>query len=332
MSQPSLPTPSMMKPCTAPNPRQANEFRGAEGSWTVLEVQDLAMFALALTAVISSALAAGQTVILDEAQIEQYRVAAAAAKRHLPGAVELGLSDPQVAGQLATAPLVVAVGRKALALAREKTPATTPIVFSMVLGVTASDWSRNVTGVPLGVDPKAVLVGIHSLSPTFRRVGVIYNPQATDLLVVKALAAAGELGLSLTAKAVSGPAEVKAAIESLLGGIDVLWLPPDPKLFSRDLFTFLLSFAAERKLPLIGFLDAFTRAGALASLSPDYAEIGERTGQLAEQILAEPAGSRLPVPPLAFAHGKLSLNLVSADALGVSVPAVVVATAKQVYR
>jgi ABC-type uncharacterized transport system substrate-binding protein len=107
---------------------------------------------------------------------------------------------------------------------------------------------------------------------------------------------------------------------------------PDPRLITAEMFNYLLVYTLERKIALFGFLDSFTEAGALASVAPDYQEIGRRAGQLAAGIAARPADARLPVPPPMGGAGALSVNVKTARQLGVDVPQQVLSRARQVFR
>ncbi len=280
---------------------------------------------------VSSAVAAPPPIVLVEGRVAQYREAAAAAKKHLPGAEELEVDAPDAGQKLAEAPLIVPVGQRALALAREKAP-NTPVVFCMVLGVTRASLAPNVTGVPLESDPAALLNHVRAIAPAAKRIGLVFNPSTSELLFSEASKAAGALGLTLVAKPVSTAADVRDAVSSMASSIDLLWLPADPRLFPKELVSFLLSFAAERTMPLVGFLDKLTEGGALASVSPDYTEIGERTGKLAAEILAKPEGKRVPLPPPVFAPGHLSLNLKTAKTLGIDISAKARERAKTLYN
>jgi putative ABC transport system substrate-binding protein len=226
--------------------------------------------------------------------------------------------------------VVIAVGRKSLNFAKEHAQGH-PIVFCMVLGISNADLSKSVTGVPLEPDAKAVLEDLRELSSTFQRIGFLYNPKTSEVLATEASRAAKTQGVTLIAIAVASAEELKGAIQKL-GDVNALWLPPDPKLFSKEVFSLLLSLSAERHVPLIGFLDSLTQAGALASISPNYGDNGVRAGKLAAELLARPEGRRLPVPGPVFAPGNLTINLQTAQALGVSVSAKAIASATQVIR
>ena len=281
--------------------------------------------------VLALALLAAAPLVLVDGKVAQYREAADQVQKQLAGASVVDTSDVALGAKLAEASVVVAVGQKAFGLASGKA-GERPIVFCMVLGVHREWVSDRVTGVPLEPDPKDVLTRLRSVVPNAKRVGAVYNAQSSELWMAQAEKEAKLLGVNLVLKAIDSPTEVKPAVESMLSDIDILWLPPDPKLISKELFAFLLGACAERKIPLFGFLDSFTQAGALASVSPSYSDIGTRAGRLAAEIAARRSVHPEAVPEIAYAPGIFTLNLRTAAALGLQVPDATVAEAKQVYR
>jgi putative ABC transport system substrate-binding protein len=274
---------------------------------------------------------AGAPVILSDSRVAQFKEATEAVQRKLSGAEVLEIGDPDIAAKVAGAPVVVAVGRKQLTAARQAA-AGRPVVFVMVLGVSAADFSSSTTGVPLEADPRVVLAQLRGVAPSVKRVGVIFDPKASGWLVEQARAAAAGAGVQLVTHPLASPTEMLPALQEMAGSIDALWLPPDPKLYSHEVFNYLLGYASERKLPLMGFLEGLAEAGALAAVSPDYQQVGERGGQMAAEIMARPEASRLPVPPFQFAPGNLSVNLKTAGALGLTVPASALEHCHKVFR
>ncbi len=273
---------------------------------------------------------AAEPVIVSEPGVAQYRQAVVGVRQSLPSAIDV---DPEAAGaetKLTDAPVIVTVGRKSLAFARAHATGR-PTVFCMVLGVSAADLSKSVTGVPLEPDARVVLDHIRALSSTFTHIGFLFNPKSSEVLAQEAERAARDLGVTLTAIPVATGDELKGAVQKL-AGINALWLPPDPKLFSREVFSFLLGLSAERHIPIIGFLDSLTQAGALASVSPNYADNGVRAGKVAAEILARPEAHRLPVPGPSFAPGNLTVNLQTAHALGIDVSERALSSAVQVIK
>jgi len=274
---------------------------------------------------------AGAPVVVLESGVAPYRIAAQAAEKQLPGAIEVSPDDPALAAKLKDAPVVVAVGRPSLKAARAHVSAK-PVIFCMVLGVTRVDLSGMVTGIPLEPSPNELLHRIRTVVPNAKNVGVVYDPHQSGYYIERAKTSAGAEGLTLYVAPVKDGAAARDAVDAMLGKVDALWLPPDVKLFTRELSTYILAKASENRLPLFGFLETYTDDGALAAVSSNYADAGDRAGKLAAQLAAKPEGERLPVPPPSYAPGDLSINLRTARALGIDVPQVALAGAVKVVR
>jgi putative ABC transport system substrate-binding protein len=230
----------------------------------------------------------------------------------------------------ADASVIIAVGQKALALARDAAP-TTPVVYCMVFERTVAA-SPYVSGVPLEIAARDQLSRIKDIAPHAKRVGIFYDSRTDAAFVAEATSAASAVGLTLATRPVSDVKEVRTAVAELAPNVDALWLLPDPKLVSKDVFNYLLVFTLERKIALFGFLDSFTQAGALASISPDYADIGRRAGELALAVLNKPADKRIPMPPAARSPGGLTINLKAAEQLGIEVSEGARSSARQISR
>jgi len=287
----------------------------------------LPLFVLALSA--RAALAGGVVAIGDE-KVAQYREAIGAVRQV---AKDVRLIDPGAADaadqvKKADPAVLLVVGQKALQLAHAAAPST-PTVFCMVM---AAAPSRTVTGVKLEVAPSVQLQMMKQVDPSAKKVGVIYEPKASGGFLEEAIKAAGSLGLTLVAKPVADAREVRSALAEIADGIDALWLMPDPRLINAEMFNYLLVFTLEHKIALFGFLDSFTQAGALASVAPDYEEIGRRAARMALDLLSKPAEARVPVPAPSSSPGVLSVNVKTAKRLGVDVPQSSLARARQVYR
>jgi putative ABC transport system substrate-binding protein len=275
---------------------------------------------------------AGGVVALTDGRVAQYKEALAAAQTQLPEAVvvDLAAGDPTARLKQQQPAVILAVGQRALQAARAAAPET-PVVHCMVLGAAAAG-SRTVTGVRLEVSPAELLGQIKAVVPHATRIGAIYDPRTLGWYHDEADKAAKGLGLSLVTKAVSDARDVRGAADALAGQIDVLWLWPDPKLINSEMFSVLLLATIDRRVALVGFLDSFTQAGALASVAPDYREAGKRAGKLVADLVAKSAASRVPVPPPLLSPGALTVNLKTARQLGVDVPATALSHARQVYR
>ena len=206
-----------------------------------------------------------------------------------------------------------------------------PIVYCMVLG-SAAPAVRTVTGVRLEVQPEQQLMLLRRVHPEAKRLGVLYDPRTFSGFVAEVSKAVGASGVTLVSRPVSDGLAVRPALTQMIEGIDALWLLPDPSLITSDMFNFLLVYTLEHKVALFGFFDSLTRAGALASVSPDYPQIGRLAARLALDIAAKPPEARLPLPAAQWSPGVLSINANTAQQLGVDLSSQAQAKASQVYR
>jgi putative ABC transport system substrate-binding protein len=227
--------------------------------------------------------------------------------------------------------LIVAIGPLAAQVAREHLR-DVPMIFVMVSNPPKHGLQgANLAGVSLDIPVQTQLARYKALVPTLQTLGVIYDPTKTGAMVTEARSTVATLGLQLLAAPVSTPKEVPAALRSLLGKIDALWMLPDDTVVTPESFKFLLLTALENNLPFVTVSDIFVEAGALASLSPDYTDVGRQGCQLATDI--ENGRLRLRevmvVPP---AKVNLAINLKTASKIGLTLPPEIIQSANKVYR
>ena len=111
--------------------------------------------------------------------------------------------------------------------------------------------------------------------------------------------------------------------------------PPDAILMVSDALTRLnrrrvYEFAAEHLLPTTYERGNYVREGGLSAYSPDLDEIYDRAAYLIDRILKGAKPSDLPFEQPTRFH--LSINLKTAQALGIAVPASVIARADEVIE
>ncbi|MBI5548796.1 MAG: hypothetical protein HY901_33355 [Deltaproteobacteria bacterium] len=277
-----------------------------------------------------------EVLAISDPKINQHQEALAAARQALGQAgnhtvAEVDATAAGFAERIKAHPpdLILAVGQKALLLAQEAAP-NIPTVFCLALERSAKV-SKTVTGVPLDIPASKQLGRFKEAYPALKRLGVLYDPQVSGPFVEQASKAAAALGLTLVTRPIGEAKELRSAVADIIPNIDALWLLPDPRIITKEVFNYLLVFTLERRTPLLGFLDSFTKAGALLSLSPDYTESGKAAGELAGEILLRPQEKRLPLPPPVYSPGLLSVNQRTAAQLGIRIPDKVLASARQLY-
>src|SRR5499427_4020324 len=227
--------------------------------------------------------------------------------------------------------LIVAIGPLAAQVARERLQ-DIPLIFVMVSNPPKHGLhGANLAGVSLDIPVQTQLAMYKSLVPALKTLGVIYDPAKTGTMVLEARRIVDTLGLQLLAAPVSTPKEVPAALRSLLGKIEALWMVPDDTVVTPDSFKFLLLTALENNLPFVTVSDIFVEAGALASLSPDYTDVGRQGCQLATDIESGRllSAEAKVMPP---AKVNLAINLKTASKIGLTFPPEIIQSANKVYR
>jgi putative ABC transport system substrate-binding protein len=227
--------------------------------------------------------------------------------------------------------LVIAIGPLAAQVVKEEVR-DVPVVFFMVPHPHKySLKGDNIVGISLDIPLETQFTTYKSLVPGLKTIGVIYDPEKTGELIAESRGVAEKLGLKLLASAVSSQKGVPAALRSMLGSIEALWMVPDETVVTPEAFEFLLLAAFENHLPFLAASDIFVEVGAFASLSPDYADVGRQACQLVRDI--ESGRLKLTkvnvVPP---AKVNLAINLKTASKIGVTLSAEVVQSASKIYR
>ena len=252
---------------------------------------------------LSGAVLAAGILVLTQPEVAQYALVVQAVRAELPDAQVADVGDAAAcAAAFQTAPEVaIAVGTKAFDLAKARLPAT-PIVAAAVLGPDAGG-RADVTAVPLEPRGAEGLRALAALAPSVRKVMVIFPPSSAGA-VAELKQAAASSGLTVEFRALVELSSFQQLFRSVLAGRDAVWLLPDTRLARPEIVRFMVSTCLEQRVALVGFLEAMTRAGALASVSADFHAIGKVAVRLAAQLREKHAGA----VPFEFAAGKVSVN------------------------
>jgi putative ABC transport system substrate-binding protein len=92
---------------------------------------------------------------------------------------------------------------------------------------------------------------------------------------------------------------------------------------------YVFLFAFQTNLPLMGLSEHFVKMGALFAVGPDYRDVGMQSGEFAVQILTGRDPEELPIA--SPRKVLLSLNLRTAEIIGLRIPEGVVRNAAAVY-
>ncbi|MBU2462281.1 ABC transporter substrate-binding protein [bacterium] len=233
--------------------------------------------------------------------------------------------------------LVLALGSDASKLAKERIAGKIPVLFSMVLNPVSTGLLKsmdtpepNFTGVSLDIPPYLQFAKLQALLPKAKKLGVIYNPSSSGLIIQQARREATSLGLELIEKRVTKASDVPAALKSLRGECDALWMVPDPVVYSSKSAEYVLLFTLRHSIPFIGISANWVKAGALSAVSCDYRDIGLQGAEQASKILRGTPPQE--IPPAIPRKTYLSINLKTAQRLNVKIPKDLLAEAKEIIR
>jgi putative tryptophan/tyrosine transport system substrate-binding protein len=233
---------------------------------------------------------------------------------------------------------VIAITGYPAARAAKDGTTTVPIVLvaagdPVQLGLVAS-YSHpggNITGVsdmPAELSTKRLEL-IMTAVPGLKRVAVLYN--ASDAAMIAryqvVAAAASTRGISVQALGVREPDDFASAFAAMSGE------RPDGILMVTDILTMLnrkrvFEFAAANRIPAIYEFEVFARDGGLMSYGAERSELVDRAVELIDRILrgAKPADLPIEQP----AHFRFIVNLKTAKALGLEMPATLLGMADDV--
>jgi putative ABC transport system substrate-binding protein len=184
----------------------------------------------------------------------------------------------------------------------------------------------NLTGINFTIGDEFILKQLQLLQeavPAATRIGMfatdMFNPAEPDDVALASGAAA--LGLELIPLPVEDPvgeATIRRVFSAVAGAdIDALRIRPSPVLERYD--QLIAELAVEAGLPAIALQPEFADAGLLMTYGPDVVATFRRLASYVDRILAGANPAEMPVEqPTVF---NFVLNLRTAEALGITVPA-----------
>src|SRR5206468_2684341 len=124
------------------------------------------------------------------------------------------------------------------------------------------------------------------VKPSTKRVGVIYNPSASENVVDEADALARTAGIELVRKKAPTTKDALIAIKELESEpIDAFLMILDPVVANDATFKILLTFSLKKRIPLVVPADPLVKAGALLSVGADYTKVGDQAWEIARRLI-----------------------------------------------
>jgi putative ABC transport system substrate-binding protein len=218
---------------------------------------------------------------------------------------------------------------------------TIPIIFANIVDPVGSGFvaslprpGGNITGF---LNLEASMTGkwlelLKEIAPRVVRVAIFFNPSTApyaEIYLNPFKAAAASLGMQAIVAPVRDMTEIDTVIAAQArdpnGGLMVM---PDGFMFAHH--AEIASLAARYRIPAVSSYRAFAKAGGLLSYGNDILDNYRRAATYADRILKGEKPSELPVQfPVKF---ELVINLKTANALGLTIPPVLLARADEVIE
>jgi putative ABC transport system substrate-binding protein len=236
--------------------------------------------------------------------------------------------------------LIVAVGTPSVAALKQVTRSI-PVVFAIVNDPVAQGFiasmphpGGNITGfsfLEYSMVGKSLEM-LKQVAPSLTRVAVMFNPDTYpyyNVFLGSFEGTARTLSLEVTGAPIRIPADIEETIGRLGGqpGSGLL-VTPDP--FNTVHRQSIMRAAERHRVPASYSYREYVRDGALMSYGADVADIIRRTASYVDRILNGASPADLPAQaPTKF---ELAINLKTAKALGLTVPAALLAQADEVIE
>ncbi len=226
-----------------------------------------------------------------------------------------------------------------LATIRVAKDSRTPVTFGCVtnpvavgaLQSTDKPTGTNVTGFytvpPVGRNLDMFL----AIRPGLKTIGTIYNSGETNSETLNKLAKAEaeKRGIAWTAATITSSAEVKNAIDSLIGKVDAIVTLQDNTVASA--YEAIIKATRDAKMPWFAFDVLAVQRGAIAALAQHQYQNGVDWARkvTVPVLLGKDPGKLVPVEASVF---EVQINLAAAKAAGLTVPESVTKQASKVFE
>lgn len=231
-----------------------------------------------------------------------------------------------ISQQLAESSDVVLAIARPSAQSLANTTQTTPVIFSAVTDPVSAKLveSRehpggNVTGTSdQSSDAISTQINlIKKVLPKAKTIGILYTQSEPNLVVQKdeAKRLLKEKGFTVVEKTILDSNNVKAAAESLMAEVDMVFVPTD-NIISSTMET-VKQVSIKHKVPVFGGSTEMIAVGGLYNYGTNYEELGRQTARMLIRVLKgeKPENIAVELPEKLELH----TNQEMADALGIDI-------------
>ena len=183
-----------------------------------------------------------------------------------------------------------------------------------------------VTGTSDQLPVEAQLAMIREILPDAETIGILYTTSEANSAysITQYEKYAEEYGFTLETAGVTNTSEVSLAAASLLDKVDCLTNLTDNTVVSA--LPTILDQANEKNIPVFGSEIEQVKIGCVASAGIEYVALGQRTGEMAAQILKGEATAE-EMPYETISEYETYINPTALESMGISVPEDIVSAA-----
>lgn len=211
--------------------------------------------------------------------------------------------------------IILAIGASALKQALKIK--NTPIIYLLVLNPEKMIRRReNVTGVHMVIPPDRYLDLMEKLNLPRLKVGILYDPAHSEILMKRIMQTAGSRGIDITAKEVHKAKDVPDMLQRMKGSFNIFWMLPDQSVVTPDTVEYLLLFTQQSGVPIVTFAEKYLEMGAMISLEIDSFDLGKQGGEIANRILG--GGTITDIPYTEARKSVIRVNRKIAAKLGIN--------------
>jgi putative ABC transport system substrate-binding protein len=245
----------------------------------------------------------------------------------------------EIAAELVRLKVDVIVTQGGAVAAAKKATSVIPIVFTVAAdplgGGLVASLSRpggNVTGLSLQFTDLAGkrLELLREAVPRLGRLAIMANVgyRAATLEMAEVEATARKLGLEVATLPIQRAEDIAPTVVALKGRADALYVCADPLVSTNQVH--INKTALGTRLPTMHGIGEYVKAGGLMSYGANFPDLWRRGGDYVDKILRGTKPGDLPVEqPTKF---DLVINLITAKALGLTIPPTLLARADEVIE
>lgn len=187
----------------------------------------------------------------------------------------------------------------------------------------------NVTGTSDAVSAEKIMELAKRITPGIKKIGALYNSSETNSISVvnnlKEYAAKNDM--EVIDGTVTNSSEVQQVTQSLAMQVDAIFSPIDNTI--ADAMAVVAQVTESTKMPMYVGADSMVNDGGLATYGVNYTVLGQETGNMAAEILNGTKPGDMPVRTISDVE--IYVNVATAEAIGVTIPADVLSEAAEVF-